>query len=166
MPSYLELAQQKIERGIIVAKKDNSTFSTRSFKISPKGYVTVDGKRISKDDAIAGLAEVLKHEAQPQVPEPKKAKAPKGPLTFGNLNQQTRDYFYELCEQMVTISQDADNSVPVRTGSNFLSIPPKHQPRLTYLKKVGVIEKCQGNKASHKMLRLTESGQALWKAHA
>ena len=136
MLRYLELARQKIERGIIVAKKDNSTFSTRCFKISPKGYVT------------------------------KKAKAPKGPLTFDRLNLQTRDYFYELCEQMVTISQDADNSVPVRTGSNFLSIPPKHQPRLTYLKKVGVIEKCQGNKASHKMLRLTESGQALWKAHA
>jgi hypothetical protein len=164
MTSYNALAEQKIERGLAVAKKDNTTFTTRTIKISPKGYFSWEGIRVSRNDAIEKLAIILEQESKPLVvPAKPKKRVPAGTFwTWDSVNKATQDYFYELCEQMMEISRDASNGCPVRTGRDYLFISPQNQPRLTNLKKCGVIRSITGEKKSHKMLVLTAVGREIF----
>jgi len=166
-----EQAIRIIERGLTVAKRDDSVFTSRNIKISPKGYFYVNGQRCSQTDATQALAHVLNEEAKAEMAALEKAKPGKrirvaGPMTFESLNKATQDFFFELAEQMQTASRDHNNGVAIRLGHSIPKIEAKNQPRLTNLKKVGVIRSVNGELKSHKMLQLTEQGQAIWAAYA
>lgn len=161
-----EQAIRIIERGLTVAKRDGSAFASRNVKISPKGYFYVNGQRCSQADATQALSFVLNEEAKELTKPLEKRTRTTGPMTWERLNKATQEFFFELAEQMQTASQDHNNGVAVRLGHSIPKIEAKNQPRLTNLKKIGVIRSFNGELKSHKMLQLTEQGQAIWAAYA
>lgn len=166
-----EQAIRIIERGLTVAARDNAPFTSRNVKVSPKGYFFVNGQRCSQADATQALAYVLNEEAKAEIAALENAKPGKrvraaGPMTFESLNKATQDFFFELGEQIQTVTQDANNSIAARLGHDIPKIDAKNQPRLSNLKKAGVIESVTGEKKTHKLIRLTERGQAIWAAYA
>lgn len=170
--SATEQAITIIERGLTVAKRDGSTFQSRNVKVSPKGYFFINGQRCSQADATQALAHVLNEEAKAELKALEEAKPGqrvrvKGPMTYESLNQATRDFFFALAEQIQTATSDAANKVPARIGVQIPKITPQNQPRLTNLKKAGVVKSgnLTGQPKSHKYVWLTEQGQALWAAH-
>jgi hypothetical protein len=162
-----------IERGLTVAKRDNAAFQSRNVKISPKGYFFISGQRCGQNDAIQALAHVLNEEAKAETEALAKAKPGQraraaGPMSYESLNQATRDFFFDLAELIQQATKDAANRVPARLGAEIPKITPQNQPRLTNLKKAGVVMSgnVDGRPKSHKFVWLTEQGQAIWAAHA
>ena len=157
-----EKALQMIARQAEVAKRDGSG-GTRGVKITiqkdGKPRYMHAGQRIKEDQAIAIVAQALAEEAA----APAETKAPsRTNFDFYKLNHNTQLLFWELCEQIQTVTQDHSNSIAVRLGHDIPKIAPQHQPRLTNLKKAGVLKSYSGDKKSHKMLVLTEAGQKIW----
>lgn len=164
MTAYTERAQATIDRLVQVARRDNSTASTRGISISPKGYFTYVNIRISREQAIQRLADFFEHEENtPALAESQRKTS--GKISWDKLNQATKDFFFELGEQMQSVTQDHSNSIAVRLGHDIPKISPQNQPRLTNLKKAGIIRSFSGATKSHKMIQLSEQGQAIWLAH-
>lgn len=161
-----EKAIHIIERGIKLAAQDDTTFTNRNVKISPKGYFYVNGQRCSQADATQALAHMINEEALELLKPIEKRTRAVGPMTWERINKATKDFFFELGEQMQAATQDHSNSVAVRLGHDIPKIAAKNQPRLTNLKRVGVIRSFSGETKSHKMLQLTELGQKIWAIHA
>ena len=166
-----EQAIASVERGLTVAKRDNTMFSSRNVKISPKGYFSINGQRCSQAHAVQALAHFLNEEAKAETEALSKAKPGQrvrvaGPMAYESLNQATRDFFFELAELIQEATKDADNRTPARLGAEIPKIAPRNQPRLTNLKKAGVV--MSGNldnqPKSHKFIWLTEQGHAIWAA--
>ena len=157
-----EQALQMIARQVEVAKRDG-TGGTRRVKITiqkdGKPRYMHAGQRIKEEDAIAIVAQALAEEAA--APEPAKAPS-RTNFDFYKLNHHTQLLFWDLCEQIQAVTQDHSNSIAVRLGHDIPKIAPQQQPRLTNLKKAGVLKSYNGDKKSHKMLVLTESGQKIW----
>lgn len=109
---------------------------------SEKGYFFEAGNRIGKERA----AKVLKDLQQPS-------------FSFDKLNAATQAFFYQLCEQIQTATKDADMICGVKIGKDISSIGLVNAPRLTNLKKAGLIAK------AHKgWVQLTEEGRAIYLA--
>lgn len=158
--TYSEQAITIIERQLKVAAKDGTKANHRGMQFSPKGYIFYGGNRISKDAAIQTLAHLLDAEdSTTATKQPKRTN-----FEWDSLNQATKDLFFNLCDQMQSISRDHGMAVPVLVKE--LQIGLKHAPRLSNLKKAGLFVGHVGLKKSHKMLRLTERGQAIWAAYA
>lgn len=153
-------ALQVIERGIEVAKRDQSEFKSRCVKISKGGYFFINGQRCSRDQAVQALAHVFNEEARKDL----ELETPEL-HTWDRLNLATHDFFFELCERMQELSKDHSLSVPVRVGKHGVRIELKDCPRLTNLKRAGVIRGFAGEKKTQKFLQLTELGQAKWATH-
>lgn len=164
MATYTERALVTISRLAQVAQKDGSTANTRGISISPKGYFFHQGNRISREQAVQLLACAFEHEENaPALAESQRKSS--GKITWDSLNQATKDFFFELGEQMQSVTQDHNNSIAVRLGHDISKISAQNQPRLTNLKKAGVIRSFSGTAKSHKMIQLSEQGQAIWVAH-
>jgi len=164
MASYTERALATIDRLVQVAQRDDSTATTREISISPKGYFFYQNNRISRAQAIQLLACSLEHEENAlALAEPQRKTGRK--ISWDNLNQATKGFFFELGEQMQSVTQDHNNSIAVRLGHDIPKISAQNQPRLTNLKKAGVIRSFSGSIKSHKMIQLSEQGQAIWMAH-
>ena len=148
-----EKALAIIERGIIVAAKDDVAFTSRCVKVSPKGYFFVNGQRCNKDQAVQALAHYLNEEAM----EP--AAIRRTEFSWGSLNAATQALFFEIAEQILTATQDASYSVPVRIGHDIPTFGKQNQPRVTNLKKAGVLASAPGKVKSHKMLIVTDAGR-------
>lgn len=164
--TYTEQALNLVDRQLAVAARDGGVASCRGLKFTAKGYILLaeDGRRIGKADAVQVLAARLEAEAAP-TPSPKlKGEPRRTGFSWDCLNQATQDFFYNICEQMQTVSQDHGMTMPVAVKE--LQIGLTHAPRLSNLKKAGLIEGFAGLKKSHKMLRLTEAGRAIWQAYA
>ena len=148
-----EQALHIVERGITVAAKDDSAFTNRCIKISPKGYFFLNGQRCSKDQAIQALAHYINEEAK----EPAAIK--RTGFDWNSLNAATQALFFELAEQILGATQDAGYTNPVRIGHDIPSYGKSNQPRVTNLKKAGVLESFSGQVKSHKMLAITDKGR-------
>ena len=168
MSTALDQALRIVERGVEVAKRDQTTFTNRGLKVSAKGTITWNGKRSTVDNAITQLADQINNEATTQMetatgPVIKRAA---GPMTWDSLNQATKDFFFELGEQIQAHTKDHENRACARLGYGAPKISPQNQPRLTNLKKVGVLQTGtqEGQPKTHKFVWLTETGAILWAA--
>lgn len=78
---------------------------------------------------------------------------------FDKLNAATQAFFFELCEQIMSATKDTGMTIGACIGKDLPSIGLANAPRLTNLKKAGMIEK--GGKG---YIQLTELGRAIFLA--
>jgi hypothetical protein len=90
-----------------------------------------------------------------QPPAPGKSTA----AEFEKLNAATQAFFYQLCEQIQSATHDASMMLGVKIGKDVPSIGLANAPRLSNLKKVGLIER-----GTRGWLQLTELGRAVFQA--
>ena len=137
MARTLTLTEQALrlaERQVQVAKKDNTDAHARGVTFKPSGYVFIGADRVSFDAAVQFITVRLEEEQKPAPAKPKAAKAAAGPMTWDKLNQATKDFFFDLCEQIQTVTRDHSMVEGVRLGHDLpkISLPPA--PRLSNLK--------------------------------
>lgn len=163
--TYTERALHIVDRQLKVAARDGSDAHSRNIRFTSGGYIYCDGNRIGRDAAVQMLAFQLEQEDQLAEQPQKTAKTPAGPITWDKLNQATQDFFFRLGEQIQSATKDASNSCGARFGHDIPRISLQDAPRLTNLKKAGLFVTREGAKKSHKVIFLTEAGQAIWAAH-
>jgi hypothetical protein len=110
---------------------------------SEKGYFFQAGQRIGKERAL----EILRSLQQPAA------------WSFEKLNTATQAFFYQLCEQIQAATHDASMACAARIGKDIPNIGLANAPRLTNLKKAGVIERGERG-----WVQLTELGRAMFLA--
>lgn len=164
--TYTERALQIATRQQAVAKRDDTKASSRGVTFTPGGYCYIGETRISFESAVQHIAVALETEDTPALIPTKTIKTPAGPMSWDKLNQATKDFFFSLCEQIEVAEQDPNSPVAVRLGHDTPKINLVDAPRLSNLKKCGLVETYAGEKKTYKMIRLTEQGQAIWRAHA
>lgn len=162
--TYTEQALALATRQAEVAKRDGES-NARGVKFTASGRYFIGGTRVGFDAAVQHIAARLEAEATPlPLVAPKlKGEPRRTGFVWDSLNQNTKDFFFNICDQMQTASQDHDMIVPVAVKE--LQIGLKHAPHLSNLKKAGLIEGFTGLKKTHKMLRLTEAGCDKWAAY-
>ena len=161
--TYTEQALHIVERQLTVSKKDGSVARNRGIEFRPNGYIFAGNKRISKEDAVITLAKLIEIEAKPQVI--KKAKS--SGITWDKLNQATKDFFFELASQIYAATNDCDSEnghYMARLGQDIPKISLKNAPRLSNLKKAGMIEHNRVVERTGRWISLTEQGLATYRA--
>lgn len=164
--TYTEQALHIVERQLTVSKKDGTAARNRGIEFRPNGYIFAGNKRISKEIAVTTLAKLIEIEAKPQVT--KKAKS--SGITWDKLNQATKDFFFELAAEIFAATDDVDyeNGRPAcaRLGRDIPKISLKNAPRLSNLKKAGMMETItwNDNTKSERFISLTEQGLATYRA--
>ena len=164
--TFTEQALHIVERQLAVAKKDGTVARNRSIEFRPNGFIFVGNKRIGKELAVTTLAATLESEAQPQAT--KKAKS--SGITWDKLNQATKDFFFELAAAIYAATDDVnfENGHPpaARLGHDIPKISLKNAPRLSNLKKAGMMETTSWNSStkSERFICLTEQGLATYRA--
>ncbi|QQG31309.1 hypothetical protein S2L_14 [Cyanophage S-2L] len=152
-----------IKRWTTVAQRDNTPAGGYGVKVHPSGRFSIDGTRCTEEAALAHIQSKL--EAPMTEATAKQTKEPKRTgFSFDALNQATKDLFFRLCEEIQTATRDHGMTAAARLGTD-VKVPLTDAPRLTNLKKAGLLETVEGEKKSHKMLRLTDEGRAIWAAH-
>jgi len=121
---------------------------------SEKGYFSENGIRISKERAMAVLT-ALQQEAVIGA-----FSAPTARFSFEKLNAATQAFFYQLCEQIQSATHDADMIVGAKIGKDIPSIGLQNAPRLSNLKKAGLIK----TDCAKGWVILTERGRATFLA--
>lgn len=111
---------------------------------SEKGYFFENGLRISKERAF----KVLQSLQQP------------APWSFEKLNAATQAFFFQLCEQIQSATHDASMLVGAQIGKDIPSIGLQNAPRLSNLKKAGMIKA----DCAKGWVVLTEQGRATFLA--
>lgn len=164
--TYTERALQIATRQQKVAARDKTNAHSRNLTFTPGGYIYLSETRISFEAAVQHLAATLEQEDAPApvTPKVKAAKAPAGPMTWEKLNAATQDFFFRLGEDILTCTQDAGMACAARLGHDIPKISLKDAPRLSNLKKAGLVETYNGEKVSQKHIRLTERGIAIWQS--
>ena len=154
-------ATQMLARQKEVAAKDGSG-GTRGIRVTQDKNGNFrfqdNGQRIKEERALELIEQRLDKEQEGAKAD--QTKVTRTGFAWDRLNANTQIFFQELCEQMLTASRDASLQVAVRLGHDIPKVSPQNQPRLTNLKKAGVLESFAGEKKSHKMLRLTDAGRA------
>ena len=79
--------------------------------------------------------------------------------SFEKLNAATQAFFYQLCEQIQEATHDASMTCAARIGKDIPNIGLENAPRLTNLKKAGVIERGERG-----WVQLTELGREMFLA--
>ena len=146
--TYTEQALHIVDSLQRIAKRDNTICRSRGVQFHESGYILSDGNRIGHDAAVQILAATLEKEERmmeeaKKPAMPAKKKSARGPMTWDSLNVATKDYFFELAK---LIGDDVDVKV---------SIGLKNAPRLSNLKRVGLISKTK------KGLEVTPAGRSL-----
>jgi hypothetical protein len=80
-------------------------------------------------------------------------------LAFNRLNTVTQALFFQLCEQIMEATKDASLVIAAEIGKQVPSIGLQNAPRLSNLKKAGVIERV-GNKGG--WLQVTDLGRHIF----
>ena len=164
--TYTEQALHIVERQLTVSKRDGSAARNRGIEFRPNGYIFAGNKRISKDIAVTTLAQALEIEDKPQVTKKTKSSG----ITWDKLNQATKDFFFELAAEIYAATEDVDyeNGRPAcaRLGRDIPKISLKNAPRLSNLKKAGMMETItwNNNTKSERFISLTEQGLATYRA--
>lgn len=165
--TYTEQALHIVERQLTVSKRDGSAARNRGIEFRPNGYIFAGNKRISKEIAVTTLAKLIEIEAKPQETI-KKTKS--SGITWDKLNQATKDFFFELASQIYAATDDVnfENGHPpaARLGRDIPKISLKNAPRLSNLKKAGMMETTSwnSNAKSERYICLTEQGLATYRA--
>lgn len=163
--TYTERALHIVDRQLKVAARDGSDAHSRDIRFTSGGYIYHDGNRIGRDAAVQMLACQLEQEDRHAEQPYEAAKTPADSMTWDKLNQATQDFFFRLGEQIQSATKDASNDCGARLGHAIPRISLQDAPRLTNLKKAGLLVTREGAKKSHKMICLTETGRAIWAAH-
>jgi hypothetical protein len=159
MKSATEQAMDLIKRWTTVAAKDGIPAGGYGVKVSPKGrYADSDNLRISYEAAVQIVADAVNQAATPALAI--KTVQAETSMSWDRLNQATQAFFFETCEGMMGVSGDA--SVSLAVNQKFLKIGLVNAPRLSNLKKAGLIVTINGDSKSSKMLRLTEQGRSIF----
>lgn len=163
--TYTEQALHIVDRQLAVSKKDGSVARNRGIEFRPNGYIFAGTTRISKEIAVTTLAKQIEIEAKPQVTKKSKSSG----ITWDKLNQATKDFFFELAAEIFAATEDVDyeNGRPAcaRLGRDIPKISLKNAPRLSNLKKAGMVESIKGTNAkSERWISLTEQGLATYRA--
>ena len=168
--TFTEQALHIVERQLQVSKKDGSVARNRGIEFRPNGYIFAGNKRISKDDAVITLAQILESEAQTKILPQATKKTKSSGITWDKLNQATKDFFFELAAEIFAATEDVDyeNGRPAcaRLGRDIPKISLKNAPRLSNLKKAGMMETItwNDNTKSERFISLTEQGLATYRA--
>jgi hypothetical protein len=158
--TYTEQAIAIVERQLKVAAQDLTPARNRGINFTVRGYILLDdGRRIGKAEAIQTLAAVLEQEDQ-TVSTPAQKQPRRSDFTWDRLNEATHEFFFRLCEDIQTYTKDAGMTSPAPLDQ--LRIGLTNAPRLSNLKKAGLVISVEGAKKSHKWLRLTDSGRQLF----
>ena len=164
--TYTEQALHIVERQLQVSKRDGSAARNRGIEFRPNGYIFSGNTRISKDAAVQTLAAKMEIEDKhPAFKEPKKAKS--SGITWDKLNQATKDFFFELASQIYAATNDCDSEnghYMARLGQDIPKISLKNAPRLSNLKKAGMIEHNRVVERTGRWISLTEQGLATYRA--
>ena len=167
--TYTEQALLLVDRQLAVAARDGGVATCHGLKFTPKGYVlqAEDGRRIGKADAVQVMATYLEAADAPAPAAPAAPRAKGEPRRTGfiwdSLNQATQGFFFQACEDIQEVTRD--HSMTLAVQAKDVRVGLVNAPRLTNLKKAGLIETIQGDKKSHKFIRLTDAGRAIWFAH-
>ena len=168
--TFTEQALHIVERQLQVSKKDGSVARNRGIEFRPNGYIFAGTKRISKEDAVITLAQTLESEAQTKILPQVTNKTKNNGITWDKLNQATKDFFFELAAEIFAATEDVDyeNGRPAcaRLGRDIPKISLKNAPRLSNLKKAGMMETItwNDNTKSERFISLTEQGLATYRA--
>ena len=168
--TYTEQALHIVDRQLAVSKKDGSVARNRGIEFRPNGYIFAGTTRISKESAVQTLAVKLEDEGKAKT-ETKTAKKTKSSgITWDKLNQATKDFFFELASAIYAATDDVcfENGHPpaARLGRDIPKISLKNAPRLSNLKKAGMMETTSwnSNAKSERYICLTEQGLATYRA--
>jgi hypothetical protein len=168
--TFTEQALHIVERQLQVSKKDGSVARNRGIEFRPNGYIFAGNKRISKDDAVITLAKLIEIEAQAKILPQATKKTKSSGITWDKLNQATKDFFFELASAIYAATDDVnfENGHPpaARLGRDIPKISLKNAPRLSNLKKAGMMETTSWNSnvKSERYICLTEQGLATYRA--
>ena len=164
--TYTEQALHIVERQLKVSKKDGTAARNRGIEFRPNGYIFSGNTRISKESAVQTLAAKMEIEDKhPAFKEPKKTKS--SGITWDKLNQATKDFFFELASQIYAATNDCDSEnghYMARLGQDIPKISLKNAPRLSNLKKAGMIEHNRVVERTGRWISLTEQGLATYRA--
>lgn len=163
--TYTEQAMLIVERQLKVAAQDRTPARNRGLNFTVKGYILRDtGHRIGKAAAIQILAAALEQEElDTHLPTPQiKGQPNHTDFTWDRLNTATQEFFFRLCEDIQSCTKDAGMTVPAPL--NQLRIGLINAPRLSNLKKAGLVVSVTGTKKSHKFVQLTDSGRHLFQS--
>jgi hypothetical protein len=168
--TYTEQALHIVERQLQVSKKDGTAARNRGIEFRPNGYIFAGTTRISKEEAVQTLAARIEIQdnakAQPQTTKKTKSSG----ITWDKLNQATKDFFFELAAEIYAATDDVnfENGHPpaARLGRDIPKISLKNAPRLSNLKKAGMMETTSwnSNAKSERYICLTEQGLATYRA--
>ena len=165
--TFTEQALHIVERQLQVSKKDGSVARNRGIEFRPNGYIFAGNKRISKDDAVITLAKLIEIEAQAKILPQATKKTKSSGITWDKLNQATKDFFFELASQIYAATNDCDSEngyYMARLGQDIPKISLKNAPRLSNLKKAGMIEHNRVVERTGRWISLTEQGLATYRA--
>ena len=161
--TFTEQALHIVERQLQVSQKDGSIARNRGIEFRPNGYIFAGNKRISKEIAVTTLAQTLETEDKPQATKKTKSSG----ITWDKLNQATKDFFFELASQIYAATNDCDSEnghYMARLGQDIPKISLKNAPRLSNLKKAGMIEHNRVVERTGRWISLTEQGLATYRA--
>jgi len=165
--TFTEQALHIVERQLTVSKRDGSAARNRGIEFRPNGYIFAGNKRISKDIAVVTLAQTLEIEAQSKILPQVTKKTKSSGITWDKLNQATKDFFFELASQIYAATNDCDSEnghYMARLGQDIPKISLKNAPRLSNLKKAGMIEHNRVVERTGRWISLTEQGLATYRA--
>jgi hypothetical protein len=165
--TYTEQALHIVERQLTVSKRDGSAANNRGISFRPNGYIFAGNKRISKDDAVIALAQLLEIEGKANVLGAADQNAKSKKMSWDKLNQATKDFFFELASQIYAATNDADSEnghYMARLGQDIPKISLKNAPRLSNLKKAGMVEHNRVIERTGRWISLTEQGLATYRA--
>ena len=152
-----------LDIAVLQAECSQQSVVINGVTITPAGYYLKDGKRIGLKAAEA----LVNVEPEAPAPEPtttptEKRQPKRTGFTWDSLNAATQALFFRLAEQIQTATQDGDQLQSVRLGHDIPKIELVDAPRLSSLKKAGLLETFEGVKKSYRHLRLTDAGRELW----
>lgn len=168
--TYTEQALHIVERQLTVSKKDGCAARNRGIEFRPNGYIFHGTDRIGKAAAVQTLAVLLEKEGKANTLGTADQNAKSKKMSWDKLNQATKDFFFELASQIYAATDDVnfENGHPpaARLGRDIPKISLKNAPRLSNLKKAGMMETTSwnGNAKSERFICLTEQGLATYRA--
>ena len=165
--TYTEQALHIVDRQLAVSKKDGSVARNRGIEFRPNGYIFTGTKRISRESAVQALAVKLEDEGKIKTEIQTIKTIKSSGITWDKLNLATKDFFFELAMQIYGAVDDADSendTYAARLGRDIPKISLQNAPRLSNLKKAGMVESIKGTSTkSERWSTLTEQGLTIYR---
>jgi hypothetical protein len=153
-----------LDEAVLAAEFSQTKVEFCGVTCTPSGYFYAQGRRIGLEAAEAIVAQAQAEAAATVVNEdvieaPAKRQPKRTGFTWSSLNAATQALFYKV--GLVIEQQEDGHGAMLGTD---LHIPLAEAPRLTNLKKAGLLETVEGIRKSHRILVLTAAGKAQMEA--